>query len=150
MSYNALFPSYVSEIWRAYFAMSSGDRRGIALDSLVVNEGIELKIGIVGLVKRTAALFGLDVLEGVIGLPLDGTIALDGSGVLGGSGAFYDVYLKTNTPMLYSLGKQAYKEVLKVCPARTNLVKILHAGFPLDGSAKADGSYTLGEINAFS
>jgi len=150
MSYNALFPSYVSELWRAYFEMSSGDRRGLALDSLIVNEGIDLKIGIVGLVKRTAALFGLDVLEGYVGLPLDGTIALDGIGTLGGGGTFYDVYLKTNMPMLHSLGKQAYREVLTVCPARTNLVKILHAGLPLNGSAKADGSYTLGEINAFS
>jgi len=90
----------------------------------------------------------IEIEEGTLGFPLDGTIGLDGFGILGGNDGAFLLHLKSHLPVKNIQGIKMVDMVKDVAPARVKTI-LHHAGLPLDGSAKADGSYTLGEINAF-
>jgi len=147
--FSAVLPQYISMHLQAYFEVSCADRRALPLDSLIVPVDAEVNIGIIGPAKRMAQAYGLDLLEGNFGFPLDGTVALDGLGILGGGGIWNGVHLKTTLPYQYKVGVEACNNLLSIFPARTKLIALHHGGIPLNGTVALDGKYTLGEINAF-
>jgi len=127
--------------------LSEQGKREFIRDSILIKK----RRGTLWAVKR--AVNALDntlvIEEGMLGFPLDGSVLLSGSGRLGGNIGAFVLNLTSGTSINTATGKKIINIVGSVSPARTQLL-LHHAGLPLDGSAKGDGSYTLGEMNAFS
>lgn len=144
------FLDSVASFYSVYFfgnTLTEQAKREFIRDNILIKQ----RRGTLWAVKQVVNALNpsIEIEEGTLGFSLDGTMGLNGFGILGGDNGSFLLHLKSHLPIKNTQGRRMVSMVKDVAPARVKTI-LHHSGLPLDGTAQIDGSYTLGEINGFS